>query len=122
MSLIALMATSVSAYAVSRRNLAPGGVGPRLGEQLDTGHLGHPLVGRDQRHRLGAQRQPGQHGQRLGSRRRPDDAVVGAVPADQVAGAGRGHLGVVVDRQDGRFAHGMTLERDRQRKHSRPVR
>jgi hypothetical protein len=85
------------------------GVGAGLGEQLDTGHPGHPLVGGDQRHRFVAQRQPGQDGQRVRPRGRPDDAVVGAIPAGQVAGDGRGHLGVVVDRQDGRFAHEIDL-------------
>ena len=52
MSLIALIATSVSAYAVSSSSFAPGACALRLFEHLDARHLGHPLVRRDQRHRL----------------------------------------------------------------------
>ena len=105
MSLIALMATSVSAYAVEQQELRARGMGPRVAEQLDPGHPRHPLVGGDQRHRLVAQGEPGQHGQRLRPRGHPDDAVVGAVVAGQVADDRRGHLGVVLDRQDRRLAH-----------------
>jgi hypothetical protein len=81
----------------------------RLLEHLDTGHSRHALVRGDQRHRLVAEGEPGQHGQRLGPRRSADDAVVGAVLAGQVAGDRRGDLGIVVDRQDGRFAYERRL-------------
>ena len=89
--------------------LRPRRMSTRLLQQLDAGHLRHPLVGGDQRHRLVAQRQPGQHVQRLGPRRRAHDAVVGAVAAPQVAGDRGGDLWIVVDRQDGRFAHQISL-------------
>jgi hypothetical protein len=46
------MATSVSAYAVSKQELRARRMGTRLLEQFDTGHLRHPLVRGDQRHRL----------------------------------------------------------------------
>jgi hypothetical protein len=88
-----------------QQELRARGVGPRLAEQLDAGHPRHPLVGGDQRHRLVAEGEPGQHGQRLRSRDRADDAVVGAEAAGQVARDRRGHLGVVLDRQDRRLAH-----------------
>jgi hypothetical protein len=80
-------------------------MGTRLLEHLDTRHLRHPLVRGDQRHRLVAEGELGQHDQRLGPRRRANDAVVGAILAGQVAGDRRRDQGVGVDRQDGRFAH-----------------
>ena len=83
------------------RRVDPGG-----GEQLGPGHPRHPLIGGDQRDRLVPQRQPGQHVQRLGTGRDPDDAVVAAVLIGQVAADRRRHRGVVVDGEDDRSGHG----------------
>ena len=80
-------------------------MGTRLLEHLDSCHLRHPLVGGDQGDRLVAQGKLRQDGQRLGARRRPHEAVVGAVAAAHVPGDRRRDHGVVVDRQDGRLAH-----------------
>ena len=108
MSLIALIATSVSAYAVSSRNFAPGAWTAGLLEHLDAGHLRHPLVGGDQRHRLVAQGELGQHVQRLCSRRRAHDPVVGAVLPRRSRVIAAETMRVVVDGQDGRLAHGIS--------------
>ena len=62
MSLIALIATSVSAYAVSRSSFVSGDCRRTSREHLDAGHPRHPLVGGDQRDRAVPQGQLGQHG------------------------------------------------------------
>ena len=85
MSLIARIATSVSAYAVSSRNFASGACVARLREQLDPGHPRHPLVGDDQGDRSSAQRQLGEQRRAPRRPRWPHDPVVGAVPRAQVA-------------------------------------
>jgi hypothetical protein len=92
-----------------QQQLGPRGVGPRLGEQLDPGHLGHPLVGGDHRHRVVAQGEPGQHHQRLGPRGGLHHPVLGPVLPGQVAPDRGDDLGVVIDREDGWLAHGYTL-------------
>jgi len=56
-------------------------------------------------HRLVAQGQPGEHRQRVRSRGRPHDPVVGAVAASQITADGRGHRDVVVDGEDGGLGH-----------------
>ena len=109
MSLIALIATSVSAYAVSRTSLASGADAARLIEELDAGHLRHPLIGRDQRDRSVAQRELGEHGERLRARRRADDLELGAVPLPQVPGDRLRNRGIVVDRQNRRLRHPRTF-------------
>ena len=97
----------------------PGGFGPRLrflrarADDLHMVELLEQLVGGDQRHRLVAEGEPGQHGQRLPARPRPHDPVLAAVPAGQVTGDRRRDLGIVVDRQDGRFAHRVSLRESR---------
>ena len=72
----------------------------RLGEQLDAGHAGHPLVGHHERDRAAAQRELGEDLQRLGTRRRPDDPELLAVARPQVARQRSGDRLVVVDGQD----------------------
>jgi hypothetical protein len=74
-------------------------------EQLDAGHPGHPLVGRDQRDRLITQGELGQRGQRLGARRRLHHEVVVAVPPAQVASDRRRDHRVVVDAENRWFVH-----------------
>jgi hypothetical protein len=59
--------------------------------------------------RLAAQGQPGQHFQRLGPRRRAHDAVAGGVAAAQVPSDRGRNIWIVVDRQDGRLAHEISL-------------
>ena len=89
--------------------LGVGCVTPGLLEELDAGHLRHPLIGGDQSDRSVPQRQLGQHAERLGARRRPDDLVLGTVLGSQVAGDRLRHRRIVVDRQDCRFRHGLGL-------------
>ena len=105
MSLIALIATSVSAYAVSSRNFALGRVRPRLLEHLDAGHLA-ASAGRRRSARPARSRSASLAStlERLRARRRADDPVVGAVPVAQVAGDRRRDHRVVVDGQDRRLA------------------
>ena len=88
-----------------KQGFRAGRVDPRLLEHLDAGHLRHPLVRRDQGHRLVTERELAQHSQRLRPRRSTDDAVVGTVLVGQIAGDRRRDLRIVVDRQDRRFAH-----------------
>ena len=78
---------------------------PGLLEELDAGHLGHPLIRRDQTHLPVAQRELGQDLQGLGTRCRPDDLELGTVLPAQVAGDGLRDRRIVVDRQDCRFRH-----------------
>ena len=80
MSLIARIATSVSAYAVSSSSFVSGRLSPYLVEHLDAGHLRHPLVRGHQGERAVPQRQVGKDLERLGARGGADDAVLGAVP------------------------------------------
>ena len=79
MSLIALIATSVSAYAVSSSSFASGACRRTSPSISMPGHPRHPLVGRDQRHRPVAQGQLRQDLERLGPGAGGDDPVVGAV-------------------------------------------
>ncbi len=92
-----------------QEKLRVGRVPPGLTEHLDARHVRHPLIGGDQSDRSGSQRQLGDGGEGLGSRRRPDDAVVRSVPSTQVAGDRLRHHRVVVDRQDRRLRHGLAL-------------
>jgi hypothetical protein len=82
----------------------------RLLEHFNAGHFRHPLVRRDQRHRLVADRESSQHIQRLSTRRCPDDSVIGPVLVAEVARNRRRDQRIVVDGQDRRFAHRTAFE------------
>ena len=66
MSLIARIATSVSAYAVSSRSLESGDCCAHLLQHLDAGHPGHPLVGDDRGDRTVLEQLVGEDLERLG--------------------------------------------------------
>jgi hypothetical protein len=74
----------------------------RLLQELDPGHLRHPVVGQQQRDRLTAQLQLAQRLQRLRSGLGPDDPVLLAVPAAKIAGNRPGHPRIVVHGDDHR--------------------
>ena len=76
----------------------------RLLQELDPGHHGHPLVGRDQRDCRSRSADFKQQGERFGTGRR-GRLVLGAVLMTQVAGDGLRHGRIVVDGQDRRFGH-----------------
>ena len=109
MSLIALIATSVSAYAVSSTNFASARVRARGLEELDAGHPRHPLIRGDERHRPVAERELAQHREGLGAGRGAHDLVLGAVLAAQVAGDRLRHRRIVVDRQNRGLHHPAVL-------------
>ena len=73
-------------------------------EEVDTGHLRHPVVGDEHRDRLTPQLELLEGVQRVRARFRPHDPVGVAVLATQVPGNGSGHRGIVVDGQHHRFA------------------
>ncbi len=77
----------------------------RLGQELDAGHAGHPLIREKQRNRGAAQLQATNDVQRGLAAVRGDDPVLRPEPAAQVALDGPQHLGVVVDRDDDRVLH-----------------
>jgi hypothetical protein len=76
---------------------------PRLGQQVDPRHPRHALVGHDQRQRVGGEGQLLQSGERGLAVGGAEDAEPLAVLAAQVTGDRGQHLGVVVDREDGRL-------------------
>ncbi len=90
-----------------QQELRPRSVDASLLEHLDARHLRHSLVSSDQRDRLVAQCELGQHSERLGAGGRPHDAVIRAVAVAQIARDRRRDHGIVVDGQDGRFAHNV---------------
>ena len=73
-------------------------------EEVDTGHLGHPVVGDEHRDRLTSQLELLEGVQRVRTRFGPHDPVGIAVFAPQIPGNGPGHPGIVVDGQHHRFA------------------
>ncbi len=73
-------------------------------EEVDTGHLGHPVVGDEHRDRLTSQLELLEGVQRVRARFRPHDPIGIAVFASQIPGNGPGHPGIVVDGQHHRFA------------------
>jgi hypothetical protein len=94
MSLIALIATSVSAYAVSSSIFAAGVSDLACLKHLNSRHLGHPLVRGDQGDGLVTEVEPAEHAQGFRSRGGADDAysapycvtrslVIAAKPADR---------------------------------------
>ena len=58
----------------------------RLFEEVDTAHLGHPVVRDEHRHGVAAQLEFVEGFQRIGARFRADDSVSLAVVAAKVAG------------------------------------
>jgi hypothetical protein len=104
--LIASIAASVSAYAVSRTARGVGVQCPRPGQQLGSAQRGHALVGHDQRHRIlgqGKLLERAQGGQAVRCRQ---DAESGGIPAAQIADDRGEHRPVVVDRHDRRLGPG----------------
>ncbi|MBP2350559.1 hypothetical protein JOF29_001642 [Kribbella aluminosa] len=71
-------------------------------EELDAGHLRHPVVGEQQGDRLAAELQLLQRVERLRRALRPDDAVRLAVPTAEVTGYRPGNAGIVVHGEDHR--------------------
>jgi hypothetical protein len=71
-------------------------------EELDAGHLGHPVVGQQQRDRFTTELQLLQRVERLHRVLRPDDAVLLAVPTAEVTGDRSGNAGIVVHGEDHR--------------------
>ena len=96
-----------------QQQLGAGSVLARALQELDPRHLRHALVGGDQRHPTVAQRELGEHLERLGTGAGADDAVVLAVARAQVARDRLRHLGVVVHGEDGRLRHGSLSSRAR---------
>ena len=79
-------------------------------QQLDAGHLRHPLVDKEERHGAAAQSQLAHRFERLGARAGGDHPVVGAVSVSQVALHGPQNRQVIVDG-----------EKDRLGRHGAPV-
>ena len=105
MSLIALIATSVSAYAVSSTSLASGACRracSRNSTPVISGMRWSDAISATGRSRRA---NSAQHVERLGARGGADDLVVGAVLAAQVARDRLRDRRVVVDRQDRRLRH-----------------
>ena len=98
--MIAAIAASVSAYAVSSTRLASGTSLRACDEVLGARHARHPLVGDQQRDLVAARAQLAQQLERLGARGRPQDPVALAEAAAQVARDGGQHRGLVVDGDD----------------------
>jgi hypothetical protein len=77
----------------------------RTAQQLDASHLRHAMVGHDQRHRLIALGELGEHHQRLRPRRRPHHPIPLVVARTQVASDGLRDRSVVVDCENDRCGH-----------------
>ncbi len=77
----------------------------RLLQELDAVHLGHPVVGEQQRHLVAAQLHLTDRLQRLGTGVGPHDPVRLPVLPAQVPGHRPGHGRIVINRQYRRFRH-----------------
>ena len=104
---MARIATSVSAYAVSRTRRASGRQLQRGGQELDAGHLRHPLVGDDEGQRGLAEGEAADDVEGGGAGVGGEDRVLRPEVAAELALDGAQDGGLVVDDEDHRVRHGM---------------
>ena len=81
------------------------------GEQVDSLHARHPLIGDEHGDRVAAGSQFENRFKRGFSRRSGENPVIRLIAGLQIAANGRQHLGIVIDDEDDRFAQFITSGR-----------